>query len=64
MLSQIKHSVVNFFTEGKALEAPGLDYSVPPSFAANLPWIEISEKGLVQLEDGRSLGLFFDVTPW
>ncbi|TOG95098.1 conjugative transfer ATPase [Vibrio parahaemolyticus] len=63
MLSQIKHSVVNFFTEGKALEAPGLDYSVPPSFAANLPWIEISDKGLVQLEDGRSLGLFFDVTP-
>ncbi|HBC3987629.1 TPA: conjugative transfer ATPase [Vibrio parahaemolyticus] len=63
MLSQIKNSVVNFFTEGKALEAPGLDYSVPPSFAANLPWIEISEKGLVQLEDGRSLGLFFDVTP-
>ncbi len=63
MLNQLKESVVNFFTEGKALEAPGLDYSVPPSFAANLPWIEVSDKGLVQLEDGRSLGLFFDITP-
>ncbi|MCE7732526.1 conjugative transfer ATPase [Vibrio campbellii] len=63
MLNRIKHSVSDFFTEGKALEAPGLDYSVPPSFAANLPWIEVSDQGLVQLEDGRSVGLFFDVTP-
>ncbi|MHA2707027.1 conjugative transfer ATPase [Vibrio owensii] len=63
MLNRIKHSVSDFFTEGKALEAPGLDYSVPPSFAANLPWINVSDKGLVQLEDGRSMGLFFDITP-
>lgn len=63
MLQTLKHRVVDFFQEGKALEAAPLDYSVPPSFAANLPWIEISDRGLVQLEDGRSLGLFFDITP-
>ncbi|MFM2588234.1 conjugative transfer ATPase [Vibrio sp. TBV020] len=63
MLQAIKRHTLDFFTEGKHLEAPGLDYSVPPSFAANLPWIEVSDKGLVQLEDGRSLGLFLDITP-
>lgn len=63
MLQAIKRHTIDFFTEGRHLEAPGLDYNVPPSFAANLPWIEVSDKGLVQLEDGRSLGLFFDITP-
>ncbi|MEZ9619739.1 TraC family protein, partial [Vibrio sp. 10N.261.55.E12] len=63
MLKKMRHAITHFFTEGKALEAPPIDYSVPPSFAAKLPWIEISDKGLVQLEDGRSMGLFFDITP-
>ncbi|WP_299144504.1 hypothetical protein, partial [uncultured Vibrio sp.] len=63
MLKQISQAVRHFFTEGKELEASAIDYSVPPSFAAKLPWIEISNKGLVQLEDGRSMGLFFDITP-
>ncbi|WP_317919304.1 conjugative transfer ATPase [Vibrio sp. MACH09] len=40
-----------------------MDYSVPPSFAARLPWIEVGEKGLVQLEDGLSYGTFFEITP-
>ena len=63
MLHKIKQHVGAFFTEGKALEVPALDYSVPPSFAGQLPWIEVGKQGLVQLEDGRSLGLFFTVTP-
>ncbi|MFA0042642.1 conjugative transfer ATPase [Vibrio sp. 10N.261.51.A1] len=63
MLKKMRHAITHFFTEGKELEAPAIDYSVPPSFAAKLPWIEISDKGLVQLEDGRSMGLFFDITP-
>jgi len=63
MLHRIKDSVTNFFTEGKALEASGVDYSVPPSFAAKLPWVEVNDNGLVQLEDGRSYGLFFDINP-
>lgn len=63
MLDRLGQQVKQFFTEGKTLEAPALDYSIPPSFAANLPWMDIDDKGLVQLEDGRSLGLFFDINP-
>ena len=63
MLNQLKHQVSSFFTEGKEQAVPPLDYSVPPSFAAHLPWIEVGQQGLVQLEDARSLGLFFTITP-
>ena len=52
-----------FLPKAKSWKPQPIDYSVPPSFAAKLPWIEISDKGLVQLEDGRSMGLFFDITP-
>ncbi|GLT19558.1 conjugative transfer ATPase, PFL_4706 family protein [Vibrio zhanjiangensis] len=59
MLQAIK----DFFTEGKAQEGPAIDYQVPASFASKLPWIEVGDKGLVELEDGHSFGCFFDITP-
>ncbi len=55
--------IIDFFKDGQSLESPSLCYDVPPSFAARLPWVEMDDKGWVTLEDGRSHGLFFDITP-
>ena len=63
MLDRLVAPIRHFFFEGKTLDVPPLDYTVPPSFASHLPWIDVNSKGLVQLEDGRSWGLFFDVAP-
>ena len=52
-----------FFNPNLGLTAPAIDYSVPPSFAAKLPWVEIDDKGVTTLEDGRSVGAFFTITP-
>lgn len=56
-------SLAHFFTDGKAIEGAPLCYDIPNSFASRLPWVEVGNKGLTLLEDGRSVGAFFDVTP-
>lgn len=64
MLQQLRDGVTSLFTHGKAFEVPPLDYTVPPSFASHLPWVDIDDNdGIVELEDGRSVGAFFSITP-
>ena len=61
MIKNAMKGVVSLFTEGKQYETPPLNYSVPPSFAAHLPWVDVDEEGIIHLEDGRSAGLCFHV---
>jgi conjugative transfer ATPase len=63
MLTTLRHKMAAFFKPNAAFDCAPLDYSVPPSFAARLPWVDIDTVGLTELEDGRSIGAFFAVTP-
>lgn len=63
MLSQLSQKVTRFFNPNQGLTAPEIDYSVPPSFAAKLPWCEVDKNGVTELEDGQSVGAFFAITP-
>ncbi|GIU42836.1 conjugative transfer ATPase, PFL_4706 family protein [Shewanella sairae] len=63
MLTQLSQKIVKFFNPNHGLTAPAIDYSVPPSFAAKLPWADIDKNGVTQLDDGRSVGAFFSINP-
>ncbi|WP_305840106.1 TraC family protein [Photobacterium leiognathi] len=63
MLTTLRDKAVAFFKPHAAYDADPVDYSVPPSFASKLPWVDIDEQGVTELEDGRSIGAFFSVTP-
>ncbi|MFA0154527.1 hypothetical protein [Vibrio sp. 10N.261.46.A3] len=56
-------SFAHFFTEGKSTESEPFCYDIPNSFASKLPWVEVGNRGFTLLEDGRSVGAFFDITP-
>ncbi|WP_394230490.1 conjugative transfer ATPase [Shewanella colwelliana] len=62
MLEQLTQKITQFFNPNEGLTSSALDYSVPPSFAAKLPWMEIDKNGVTELEDGRSVGAFFSIT--
>ena len=57
MLTTLRHKMAAFFKPNAAFDCAPLDYSVPPSFAARLPWVDIDTVCSGQVKLATVLGI-------